>query len=259
MPNILEEIVAYKREFISMRKRIQNLADIRYRATDCEAPKDFFAALSGDEISLIAEIKKASPSKGIIRDDFNPQEAAQEYVQNGAHCLSVLTDEAYFQGSDAYIGIAKSVSGLPILRKDFTLDEYQIYESRVLGADALLLIVSLMDGSQLSDFIGIALELDLTPLVEVHDRIELEMALGSGASLIGINNRNLKTFKTDLNTTFELLEWRPKNVLFVSESGINERQDVERLDRAGVDAILVGEALMREDDMGSKVRELLGT
>ena len=180
-------------------------------------------------------------------------------MQNGAHCLSVLTDEAYFQGSDAYIGIAKSVSGLPILRKDFTLDEYQIYESRVLGADALLLIVSLMDGSQLSDFIGIALELDLTPLVEVHDRIELEMALGSGASLIGINNRNLKTFKTDLNTTFELLEWRPKNVLFVSESGINERQDVERLDRAGVDAILVGEALMREDDMGSKVRELLGT
>ena len=259
MPNILEEIVAYKREFISMRKRIQNLADIRYRAADCEAPKDFSAALSGDEISLIAEIKKASPSKGIIRDDFNPQEAAQEYVQNGAHCLSVLTDEAYFQGSDAYIGIAKSVSGLPILRKDFTLDEYQIYESRVLGADAVLLIVSLMDGSQLSDFIGLALELDLTPLVEVHDRIELEMALGSGASLIGVNNRNLKTFKTDLNTTFELLEWLPKNVLFVSESGINERQDVERLDRAGVDAILVGEALMREDDMGSKVRELLGT
>ena len=258
MANILEEIVAYKREFISARKRVRSLTDLRYWANDSDEPSDFFAALSGEEISLIAEIKKASPSKGIIRNDFDPEKVALEYSSSGANCLSVLTDEAYFQGSDAYIDIAKSTSGLPILRKDFTLDEYQIYESRVLGADALLLIVSLMDGSQLSDFIGIALELDLTPLVEVHDRIELEMALGSGANLIGVNNRNLKTFKTDLNTTFELVVWRPKNVLFVSDSGINDRQDVERLDRAGVDAILVGEALMREDDMGSKVRELLG-
>ena len=171
----------------------------------------------------------------------------------------MLTDEAYFQGSDAYIDIAKSTSGLPILRKDFTLDEYQIYESRALGADAVLLIVSLMDGSQLSDFIGLALEIQLTPLVEVHNWSELEIASAADARLIGINNRNLKTFSTDLNTTFELLKRRPEDALLVSESGINNRQDVEMLDQAGIDAILVGESLMREDDIGAKVRELLGT
>jgi indole-3-glycerol phosphate synthase len=171
----------------------------------------------------------------------------------------VLTDEAYFHGSDDYIAMAKSASGLPVLRKDFTVDEYQIYESRILGADGVLLIVSLMDGSQLSDFIGLSLELQLTPLVEVHDLIELEFAAASGACLIGINNRNLKTFTTDLNTTFDLLSRRPENSLIVSESGINNRQDVERLGRAGIDAMLIGEAFMREEDIGSKVRELLGT
>ena len=259
MTNILEEIVAYKREFILNRKRVQSPTDLRYRANDCDEPSDFFAALSGEEISLIAEIKKASPSKGIIRNDFDPEKIAVHYANNGAHCLSVLTDEAYFYGSDDYISIAKSASGLPVLRKDFTLDEYQIYESRILGADGVLLIVSLMDGSQLSDFIGLSLELQLTPLVEVHDLIELEFAAASGACLIGINNRNLKTFTTDLNTTFDLLSRRPENSLIVSESGINNRQDVERLGRAGIDAMLIGEAFMREEDIGSKVRELLGT
>ncbi|MEE3233961.1 MAG: indole-3-glycerol phosphate synthase TrpC [Candidatus Latescibacterota bacterium] len=259
MTNILEEIVVYKREFISMRKRERSLTDVRYCAADCDEPSDFFAALSGEGMSLIAEIKKASPSKGVIKNNFDPEKVALAYARNGAHCLSVLTDEAYFQGSDAYIDAAKSVSGLPVLRKDFTLDEYQIYESRALGADAVLLIVSLMDGSQLSDFVGLALELQLTPLVEVHDWSELEIASASGARLIGINNRNLKTFITDLNTTFELLKRRPEGALLVSESGINNRQDVERLGEAGVDAMLVGESLMREDDMGAKVRELLGT
>ena len=259
MTNILEEIVAYKREFISARKRVQSLTDLRYRANDSEEPSDFFAALSGEEISLIAEIKKASPSKGIIRNDFDPEKIAVQYANNGAHCLSVLTDEAYFYGSDDYIGIAKSASGLPVLRKDFTLDEYQIYESRILGADGVLLIVSLMDGSQLSDFIGLSLELQLTPLVEVHDSSELEFAVASGARLIGINNRNLKTFTTDLNTTFELLNRCPEDSLIVSESGINDRHDVERLDQAGVDAMLIGESFMREDDIGSKVRELMAT
>ena len=259
MANILEEIVAYKREFISMRKRAQSLTDVRHCAADCDEPFDFFSALSGEGISLIAEIKKASPSKGIIRNDFDPEEVALDYASNGANCLSVLTDEAYFQGSDAYIDIAKSISGLPVLRKDFTLDEYQIYESRVLGADAVLLIVSLMDGSQLSDFIGLASEIQLTPLVEVHNWNELEIASAADARLIGINNRNLKTFSTDLNTTFELLKRRPEDALLVSESGINNRQDVERLEQAGIDAMLVGESLMREDDMGAKIRELLGT
>ncbi|MFT5087143.1 MAG: indole-3-glycerol phosphate synthase [Candidatus Latescibacterota bacterium] len=259
MANILEEIAVYKREFIASRKREHSLVDMKLRAADCSQPADFSAALRQDGISLIAEIKKASPSKGVIRADFDPERIAATYAENGAHCLSVLTDEAYFQGSDAYLQTARKTSGLPALRKDFTLDEYQIYEARALGADAVLLIVALMDGSQLDDFIGRAAELELAALVEVHDGEELARADEAGAQLIGVNNRDLKTFNTSLDTTFELLESMPEGAIVVSESGINHREDVERLAKAGVDAILVGEALMRERDIGAKLRELLGT
>jgi indole-3-glycerol phosphate synthase len=232
---------------------------MRLRAGDCPPPADFAGALAAEGLSLIAEVKKASPSKGLIRADFDPQRIAATYAENGARCLSVLTDEAYFQGSDAYLQAAQAASGLPALRKDFTVDEYQIYEAHVLGADAILLVVALMDGSQLSDYLGLATERGLAALVEVHDSGELARAKDAGAQLIGINNRDLKTFDTTLDTTFQLLEHMPEGATIVSESGINCREDVQRLEETGVDAILVGEALMREEDIGAKVRELLGT
>ena len=259
MANILEEIAEYKRGFVAECKRRQSAQDIRLRAGDSPDPLDFLAALQGEDIALIAEVKKASPSKGIIREDFHPERIAETYAENGARCLSVLTDEAYFQGADAYLQAARAACGLPALRKDFTVDEYQLYETRVLGADAILLIVSLMDGSQLADYVGLAGELQMAALVEVHDAGELDRAKRAGAQLIGVNNRDLKTFKTTLDTTFELLDYMPSDALVVSESGINHREDVKRLAEAGVDAILVGEALMRERDIGAKVRELLGT
>ncbi len=259
MADILSEIAAYKREFVTDRQRQRSLADVRAQARDTAVPADFQGALAADGIALIAEVKKASPSKGIIRADFDPERIADAYAANGARCLSVLTDEAYFQGCDAHLQAAKAVAGLPVLRKDFTIDEYQLYEARVIGADAILLIAALMDSSQLDDCLGLAGELGLSALVEVHDDDELLRAKAAGAGLVGINNRDLRTFATTLETTFALLPQVPKGTVVVSESGIGDRRDVERLAAAGVDAILVGESLMRETDIGAKVRELLGT
>ncbi len=258
MADILSEIAAYKREFVADRQRQRSLADVRAHARDAPAPADFAGALTADGIALIAEVKKASPSKGVIRADFDPERIADAYAANGARCLSVLTDEAYFQGCDAYVQMAKEVAGLPVLRKDFTIDEYQLYEARVIGADAILLIVALMDSSQLDDSLGLADELQLDALVEVHDGAELARAKAAGARLVGVNNRDLRTFETSLETTFALLDQMPEGAVVVSESGIGDRGDVERLADAGVNAILVGESLMREADIGAKVRELLG-
>ena len=260
MADILSEIAAYKREFVAdrQRQRQRSLADVRAHARDAPAPADFAGALTADGIALIAEVKKASPSKGVIRADFDPEQIADAYAANGARCLSVLTDEAYFQGCDAYVQMAKEVAGLPVLRKDFTIDEYQLYEARVIGADAILLIVALMDSSQLDDSLGLADELQLDALVEVHDGAELARAKAAGARLVGVNNRDLRTFETSLETTFALLDQMPEGAVVVSESGIGDRGDVERLADAGVNAILVGESLMREADIGAKVRELLG-
>ena len=259
MADILSEIAAYKREFVAARQRQRSLADVRAHARDTPTPADFAGALAADGIALIAEVKKASPSKGVIRADFDPQRIADAYAANGARCLSVLTDEAYFQGCDAYVQMAKEVAGLPVLRKDFTIDEYQIYEARVIGADAILLIAALMDSSQLDDYLGLAGELELDALVEVHDGAELAHAKAAGARLVGVNNRDLRTFATTLETTFALVDQMPEGAVVVSESGIENRGHVERLADAGVDAILVGESLMREADIGAKVRELLGT
>lgn len=256
--DILQEIAEYKREIVLRDKQQHSLTDLRSAAADAPPSLDFAGALRGEEIALIAEIKKASPSKGLIRADFDPERIAATYAEEGARALSVLTDEAYFQGCNEYLITARRVAGLPTLRKDFTLDPYQLYQARVLGADAILLIVALMDGSQLEDFLGLAAELGLAALVEVHTRTEAERAAQAGAGLVGVNNRDLKTFETTLDTTFELFPLLPKGCLKVSESGINTRTDVERLQEAGTDAILVGEALMREADIGVKVRELLG-
>ncbi len=259
MADFLSEIAAYKRAFVADRQRQRSLADVRSQARDTAGPADFQGALAADGIALIAEVKKASPSKGVIRADFDPERIADAYAAHGARCLSVLTDEAYFQGCDAHLQMAKAVAGLPVLRKDFTIDEYQLYEARVLGADAVLLIVALLDSSQLDDYLGLAEELALDALVEVHDGVELARAKAAGARLVGVNNRNLRTFATTLETTFALVDQMPAGTVVVSESGIGDRGDVERLASAGVDAILVGESLMREADIGAKVRELLGT
>lgn len=258
MADILQEIAAYKREVVAAAKRLRTLAEVRAAARDTEPAADFLGALCADGISLIAEVKKASPSKGVIRADFDPERIAAAYAEAGARALSVLTDEAYFQGSNAYLQAARRVAGLPVLRKDFVVDEYQIHEARCLGADAVLLIVALADGSQLTDLAGQAGELGMAALVEVHDAAEVDRALGSGAVLVGINNRDLKTFHTSLDTTFALVERLPASVTKVSESGIETRADVERLADAGVDAVLVGEALMRAPDVAAKTRELLG-
>ncbi len=259
MANILEEIAAYKRDFVRQCKSRRSMADMRSAAGDAPPPADFGAALQGDGMAVIAEIKKASPSKGIIREDFDPERIAASYSENGASALSVLTDQAYFQGHDDYLIRARRIAELPVLRKDFTIDAYQIYEARVIGADAILLIVALMDGGrQLEDLIGLSKELEMAALVEVHDDGELQQSLASTADLIGINNRDLRTFETTLETTFALRPAIPDGVTVVSESGMNSSDDVERLAEAGIDAVLIGEAMMREPDPGAKLRELLG-
>lgn len=257
MADILAEIAAYKRDFVARRRALRPLAEVRAAAADGPGARDFAGALGQEGISLIAEIKKASPSRGVIREDFDPAGIAEAYARSGARALSVLTDEAYFQGRDTYLQIARQVSGLPVLRKDFTVDPYQIYESRLIGADAILLIVALLDGGQVEDYLGLGHELGMAVLVEVHDAPELARAANAGAQIVGINNRDLRTFETRLETTFALLPDAPANALVVSESGINTREDVVGLAEAGAAAILVGESLMREPDVGAKVRQLL--
>jgi len=211
------------------------------------------------EVALIAEIKKASPSKGLIREDFDPGEIARIYSTSGASAISVLTDKEFFQGSPEYLSTARSVSKLPLLRKDFIIDPYQIYEARLLGADAILLIMAVLTDREAGEFQGIAAGLGMDCLVEVHTADELKRALALDAQIIGINNRNLQTFKTELETTFRLREMiSDPNITVVSESGINTRDDVLKLKEHDVHAMLVGEALMRESDIAKKVAELLG-
>lgn len=257
MASILEEIATYKHDFVAQRQALISLEEVRARVVDLPPPADFAGALVAPPIALIAEVKKASPSKGVIREDFDPARIAEIYARHGARALSVLTDEAYFQGCDDYLPCAREAAGIPVLRKDFTVDPYQIYEARLLGADAILLIVALMDGGQLEDFQGLASDQGLSTLVEVHTGEELERALEADATLVGINNRDLRTFDTSLETTFQLREQVPADVTLVSESGISTHDDVRQLQEAGVDAILVGESLMRADDMGAAVDKLL--
>lgn len=223
--------------------------------------RDFRGALANPAgTALIAEVKKASPSKGIIREDFDPVAIARTYAANGASCLSVLTDAPYFQGKLEYLQQIRDAVSIPLLRKDFIIDPWQIYESRVSGADAILLIVAALGQNDLKSMLNLARENGLAALVEIHDTAELQDALTAGADLIGVNNRDLHTFRTSLEVTLGIAATMPKqrNSLLVSESGIFTREDVLRLESAGVNAILVGESLMRESDIGAKVRELLG-
>ncbi len=257
---ILDQIVADKQLELEARKRSLPLAELREVALKQPPPLDFASALHNDHIQLIAEVKKASPSRGIIRADFNPVEIAQTYAGNGASAISVLTESKYFQGSLNYLKDIRDARGnrrLPLLRKDFLSDSYQIYESRVYGADSLLLIVAILEPEKLDELIRLSHELGMGCLVEVHNEAELEIALRSQSRIIGINNRDLRTFAVDLNTTKRLRPLIPADRIVVSESGINGRNDLERLGQWGVDAVLIGESLMSAANIAAKMKELL--
>ena len=258
-PTILDTILAYKQEEVAARKaQIPNIRD----ASRCVewGHRDFCLALQSPRngsMALIAEVKKASPSAGVIRPDFDPVQIARIYEENGASCLSVLTDERFFQGHDAYLTAIRSAVDLPLLRKDFIVDAYQIYEAKTFGADAILLIVAALSPNQLADYRALAGEIGLAALVEVHTEAEMEVALDAKAKLIGINSRDLNTFVTDLGTVERLAAMVPKDVTLVAESGLKTAADVKRVAEAGAKAILVGETFMRAPDIGAAVRELL--
>ena len=259
--SILSEILATTRTHVEWEKARTPIQILEERISSLPPTRDFRGALAHSSgTALIAEVKKASPSKGVIREDFNALDIARTYAANGAACLSVLTDKPYFQGRIEYLHQIREVVPTPLLRKDFTVDAWQIYESRAEGADAILLIVAALNDADLRRFLALSRELGLAALVEVHDRDELSEALDAGADLVGVNNRDLHTFRTSLNVTLDLVKEAPRDgsVTLVSESGIFTRADVLRLQEAGVDAVLVGESLMREADIGAKVRELVG-
>ncbi len=260
MSDILNTILARKAEEIADRSARMPLAELIARVADASPVRGFANALherigTGDA-AVIAEIKKASPSKGVIRPDFRPAEIAMSYEFGGAACLSVLTDVDFFQGADAYLQEAREACTLPVLRKDFTIDPYQVHEARVLGADCILLIVAALDDGQLVDLSGLAMELDMDVLVEVHDIDELERALQVPVPLIGINNRNLRTFEVSLENTLSMKGAVPKDRLLVTESGILVADDVAKMRGAGVNAFLVGETFMRADEPGDALRQL---
>ncbi|MEM6798225.1 MAG: indole-3-glycerol phosphate synthase TrpC [Planctomycetota bacterium] len=258
MPTILDKIVATKRTEIEQAKAARPEADLRAMIADTSPPRDFFGALSRDGIQLIAEVKKASPSAGLIREDFDPVAIARTYEGHGAACISVLTDEHYFQGRLDFLRDVRSAVGIPCLRKDFILDTHQLLEARAVGADAVLLIAECLAPAELARLHAEAVELGLTPLVELYEPENLPAVFDAGAKLIGVNNRDLRTFEVDLNHTIELRQQVPNQCVLVGESGIKTHADVQRLAAAGVDAILVGESLMREPDIGAAVKALMG-
>lgn len=258
MSDKLAEICAAKRELVAQRKTSVPQADLVARSEEQGAPRGFQAALeSASGFGLIAEIKRASPSKGLIRKHFDPPAHANDYEASGATCLSVLTDEAYFRGHDDYLIAARNACTLPVLRKDFMVDPWQVQESRALGADAILIIVAALDDGEMAEIEAAALQSGMDVLVEVHDAPELERALALRTRMIGINNRNLKTFETSLETTEQLVARIPAEYLVVSESGIASHADCDRLANCGVRSFLVGEALMREPDIAAATRMLL--
>jgi len=255
---ILSEIIQNKREELKTRTRELPLEVLKARVVSSEVGTDFEGALKAPGVSLIAEIKKASPSEGIIRRDFDPIELARIYTESGVSAVSVLTDSKYFQGSLEDLRKVRAETSLPILRKDFILEAYQVYESKLYGADAVLLISSILEAEKLRKLIELCHKLGLCALVEVRSEEDLEKALEMGAQVVGINNRDLKTFKVDISVTDKLIKEIPKGRVIVSESGISTREDVLWLESVGVDAILVGEALMRSKNMKAKIAELLG-
>ena len=262
MNDILDKIVAVKHEEVAAAKTRKPLELVRADAESRVLTRDFVGALRGKiaagKPAVIAEIKKASPSKGVLREEFIPADIAQSYAEFGAACLSVLTDVQFFQGSVDYLKQARASCQLPVLRKDFMVDAYQVFESRCMGADAILLIAACLDDAQMKDFEAIARSLDMAVLVEVHGARELERSLELKTPLIGINNRNLKTFEVTLDTTLALRSQVPGDRILVTESGIHTREDVLRMGAAGVSAFLVGEAFMRAPEPGEALAALFG-
>ncbi|WP_428036860.1 indole-3-glycerol phosphate synthase TrpC [Amphritea sp.] len=263
-PTVLKKIIARKYEEVAERQPVKSIADLKAQIADQQGsatdPRGFVAnmakALAQGRSAIIAEVKKASPSKGVIRDPFVPADIARSYEAGGASCLSVLTDADFFQGSEAFLMEARAACSLPVIRKDFIVDPYQIYEARAIGADCILLIVAALDDAQLADLNALALELGMDVLIEVHNLAELERSLPLGNTLVGINNRNLHTFEVSLDHTFELLDSVPEDRIVVTESGILCRDDVIAMREHRVDSFLVGEAFMRAADPGQKLAEL---
>jgi len=261
VPTVLEKIVARKVEEVAQRKLITSLAEVEQLARSADASRGFARALleqaARKQPAVIAEIKKASPSKGVLREDFRPADIAQSYQAGGATCLSVLTDVDFFQGSDQYLREARAACSLPVIRKDFMIDPYQIVEARALGADCVLLIVSCLEDAQMTELAATAKAFDLDVLVEVHDGAELERALKTlDTPLVGINNRNLHSFEVSLETTLDLLPRTPRDRLVITESGILNRADVELMEISEVYAFLVGEAFMRAENPGAELERL---
>ena len=258
--DVLDKIMAHKAEEVAYAKRQLSLADLKVRADDTPDSRGFVSALqaslSNGRSAVIAEVKKASPSKGVIREDFQPAKIAESYQEHGASCLSVLTDIEFFKGSSEYFAQAHQAASLPMLRKDFMLDEYQIFESKAMKADCILLIVAALEDGLMQDMAGRAQELGMDVLVEVHNQSELERGLKLEMPMIGINNRNLRDFSTSLSTTIDLLELIPSDIVVVTESGIHAAADVELMRAHKVNSFLVGEAFMRADEPGKRLAEL---
>lgn len=262
MADILETILATKQREVAARKKARSLHGVRADAEAMPATRGFAAALAARRLAgaaaVISEIKKASPSAGLLRDPYQPADIAQAYARHGAACLSVLTDQEFFQGSPDHLVAARAACELPVLKKDFMIDPYQLFEARTEGADCILLIVAALDSARIKDLAQCAFELGLDVLVEVHDESELECALALDRVLLGVNNRNLRTFATSIETSLRLRPLVPRAREFVTESGVRTRLDVAHLRAAGIDAFLVGEALMRAPDPGAALAELFG-
>lgn len=259
-PDILLKILTRKAVEIADRKNLVAVSQLQLALTSAPSPRGFIQSMRNKNAqglsAVIAEVKKASPSQGVIRENFNPTKIAQSYASAGAACLSVLTDVDFFQGHDDYLIAARNACSLPIIRKDFIIDEYQIIEARTLGADCILLIVAALDDQALKQLHQVAIDLGMDVLVEVHDQQELDRAMKLGLSLVGINNRNLRTFETSLSTTIDLLDQIPSDCLVVTESGIHTRVDVKLMREHNVNAFLVGEAFMRAEEPGDALRSL---
>ena len=259
-PDVLLRIIRHKAREVAERAERTPMRVLGERAEAQAAPRGFAAALrsriTAGEPAVVAELKKASPSKGVLREDFDPDCIARDYAAGGAAALSVLTDEAFFQGADLHLVQARAASGLPVLRKDFVIDAYQVYEARALGADCILLIVAALGDAHLNELAGLAEHLGMDVLVEVHDASELERAAHLESPLLGINNRDLRTFETTLDTTLDLLDRIPPGRTVITESGIHTRTDIARMRAAGVHGFLVGEAFMRAERPGTRLREL---
>jgi len=259
--SVLNEICDRKREHVKQSKTALSLSNLEDQIKEQPVPRGFIQRLNTvaeNGIALITEVKKASPSKGIIREDFDPATIAQIYENGGAACISVLTDEPYFQGHDDHFKAVREAVNLPLIRKDFMIDPYQIHESRAMGADCILLIMAALDDSLVADLYTLATDLGMDVLVEIHDETEMQRALKLGPAMIGVNNRNLKTLEVDVQTSFYLREQMPANITKIAESGLADHHTISKLQNAGYAGFLVGESLMREDDIGNALDILLG-